>query len=132
MTLRAVKTPQQEGRDYEEELAARYGGRAQPGSGAGHRFKLDCKLGPLLISAKKTIHASYRLTAEELRETFAGSQGPGGRGEQGIMVVGMADYPDDVFIVPGQVMRSLLEGEVELEPTTTRRSAKLAAASKLR
>lgn len=118
------------GRDYEGDLANRYGGKVQPGSGSTPRAKLDWKLGSLLVSVKKTTHSSYRLTAAELRETFAGSQGPGGRGERGIMAIGMADYPDDVFVVPGQVMRSILEGEVDVELPATRRSTKLAVANR--
>jgi hypothetical protein len=122
------RTPQEQGRAYEAELAARYGGRAQPGSGAGPRFKLDWKQGELLASVKHTTHESYRLTAADLRELLAGSQGPAGRGERGIMVIGMAGFPDDVFVVPGDVMRALLEGEVEVRLEPTKRAAKLRAA----
>jgi hypothetical protein len=122
------KTPQQAGRDYDSELAARYGGRAQPGSGAGPRYKLDCKLGELLIEGKRTQHRSYRLTAAELLKVLAGTQGPGGRGEHGVMAIDMAGFPDDVFVVPGAVMRALLAGEVEAQVAPSRREAKLAAA----
>lgn len=122
------RTPQQLGRDYDSELAARYGGRAQPGSGAGPRFKLDCKIGALLIEGKRTQHESYRLTAEELRKVLAGAAGPGGRGEHGIMAIDMAGFPDDVFVVPGSVMRALLAGEVDAQVAPTKRAARLAAA----
>jgi hypothetical protein len=121
-------TPQQAGRDYDSELAARYGGRAQPGSGAGDRFKLDCKLGELLIEGKRTSHESYRLAAAELRKVLAGTTGPGGRGEYGVMAIDMAGFPDDVFVVPGAVMRALLAGEVQAEIAPGKRAAKLAAA----
>jgi hypothetical protein len=121
-------TPQQAGRDYDSELAARYGGRAQPGSGAGPRYKLDCKLGELLIEGKRTQHESYRLTAAELLKVLAGTQGPGGRGEHGVMAIDMAGFPDDVFVVPGAVMRALLAGEVEAQVAPSRREVKLAAA----
>jgi hypothetical protein len=121
-------TPQQAGRDYDSELAARYGGRAQPGSGAGSRFKLDCRIGDLLIEGKRTQHESYRLTAEELRKVLAGTIGPGGRGEHGVMAIDMAGFPDDVFVVPGAVMRALLAGEVQAAIAPGRRAAKLAAA----
>src|SRR3982751_4228869 len=55
-------TPQQAGRDYEVELANRYGGKVQPGSGSGVKAKLDWRLGNLLASVKHTTHRSYRLT----------------------------------------------------------------------
>lgn len=123
-------TPQQKGRDYEAELVERYGGRTQPASGATPLYKLDCKIGELLVSAKRTKHESYRLTAAEMRETLAGSEGPGGRGEKGIMAIDMAGYPDDLFVVPGQVMRAILQGDVEVGVITqTKREAKLAAAA---
>jgi hypothetical protein len=126
------RTPQEQGRDYEEELAARYGGRAQPNSGAGPRWKLDWKRGSLLFSAKHTVHRSFRLTAEDLHEVRAGSQGPGGRGERGVMVVRMGGFPDDVFVVPGEVMRELLAGDPEVQSSAepSRRAQKLAAAAR--
>lgn len=129
MTLRSVRTPQQQGRDYETELAARYGATLQPASGAGHRFKLDCKLGALLFSAKRTTHASYRLTAEDLREALAGAQGSGGRGEVPAMAIRMEGFPDDVFVLRGSDLRALLEGDVEVAFTPSKRASKLAAAA---
>jgi hypothetical protein len=122
------RTPQQAGRDYDSELAARYGGRAQPQSGAGVRYKLDCKLGELLIEGKRTQHESYRLTAAELRKVLAGTAGPGGRGEHGVMAINMAGFADDVFVVSGSVMRALLAGEVQAQVAPSRREAQLAAA----
>lgn len=125
--LRSV-TPQQEGRDYENSLAARYGGKAQPGSGAGDRFKLDWKLGSLLVSAKKTSNESYRLTAKDLREALAGAQGPGGRGEIPAMAIEMEGFPDDVFVLRGQDLRAIFEGEVELSVEPSKRRNKIEAA----
>jgi hypothetical protein len=127
MTLRPV-TPQQQGRDYEAELADRLGGKAQPASGAGPRWKLDLKLGSLLFSAKHTEHESYRLKAEDLREALAGTQGPGGRGEIPAMAIRMAGFPDDVFVMRGSDLRALLEEEVTASISPSKRAAKLAAA----
>jgi hypothetical protein len=129
MKLRPV-TPQQQGRDYEAELANRYGGKAQPGSGATPRFKLDLKLGSLLFSAKHTEHESYRLKAEDLREALAGSQGPGGRGEIPAMAIRMQGFPDDVFVMRGSDLRALLEEEVTASISPSKRSAKLQAAAR--
>lgn len=129
MPLRSLRTPQEQGRDYEAELADRYGGSAQPGSGAGHRFKLDWRLGSLLFSAKHTRHESYRLTAAELREALAGAQGPGGRGEVPAMAIRMAGFPDDVFVLRGSDLRALLEGDVEVTLSPSKRASKLAAAA---
>jgi len=131
VSVRRLRTPQDDGRAYDHELAERYGGRAQPGSGAGPVFKLDCKIGELLIEGKRTSHESYRLTAHELRKVLAGTVGPGGQGEHGVMAIDMAGYPDDVFVVPGSVMRALLAGEISTpaaEPS--RLAAKLAAAER--
>jgi len=128
VSLRST-TPQQDGRDYEHELAARYGGKAQPGSGAGDRYKLDCKIGSLLFSAKHTRAESYRLTAAELREALAGSQGPGGRGEIPAMAIRMTGFPDDVFVMRGSDLRAILEGDVEVSIESSKKSAKLAAAA---
>jgi hypothetical protein len=127
--MKVVKgTPQQQGRDYEAELADRYGGKAQPGSGATPRFKLDWKLGGLLVSAKHTEHESYRLKASDLREALAGTQGPGGRGEIPAMAIRMAGFPDDVFVLRGSDLQAILEGETPVEFTPSKRAAKLAAA----
>lgn len=126
--LSSRSTPQQDGRDYEAELAARYGGKAQPGSGATPRFKLDLKLGSLLFSAKHTRHESYRLTAAELQEALAGASGPGGRGEIMAMAIKMEGFPDDVFVLRGSDLRAILEREVEAMIAPSKRTAKLAAA----
>lgn len=128
MSLRSVITPQQKGRNHEVELASRYGGKLQPGSGSGVRYKLDWKLGELLVEVKTTIHESYRLTATEMRKALAGAQGPGGRGEHMVMAIRMEGFPDDVFIVPGQTMRALLAGEVDAQIAPSKRASKLAAA----
>jgi hypothetical protein len=127
--LRSV-TPQQEGRDYEAELAARLGGKAQPNSGAGPRWKLDLKLGSLLFSVKHTLHESYRLKAEDLREALAGAQGPGGRGEIPAMAIKMQGFPDDIFVLRGSDLTAILEAQVDVGQieATTKRAAKLAAA----
>lgn len=125
------RTPQEQGRDYEAELAARYGGRAQPASGAGPRYKLDWRLGRLLASVKRTTHRSYRLTADDLLEMRAGAQGPGGRGETPCMVIGMEGVPDDVFVFLGSDLRAMLEGEAPApEFSPGKRAAKLAAAAR--
>lgn len=122
--LRPV-TPQQAGRDYDEELAKRYGGKAQPNSGATPRFKLDCKLGELLVEGKRTTHESYRLTAAELHKALAGAQGPGGAGEIPAMCISMAGFPDDVFVIRGRDLQAMLEGETEVSLAPSKRSAKL-------
>jgi len=109
------RTPQQIGRDYEFELAERYGGTPQPASGAGPRFKLDCKLGSLLVSAKRTTHESYSLKAAEMREALAGAQGPGGRGEVPAMAIRMEGFDDDLFALRGSDLLEILQGEVEVE-----------------
>jgi hypothetical protein len=122
------RTPQQLGRDYESEFSKRYGGKPQPASGATPRYKLDWRGGGLLASLKRTIHKSYRLTADELQETLAGAQGPGGRGEIGVMAIRMDGFPDDVFVIRGQDLRSMLEGEVEVTFAPSKRAIRLAAA----
>jgi hypothetical protein len=121
-------TPQQAGRDYERELAERYGGTPQPGSGATPRFKLDWKVGQLLVSAKRTKHRSYRLTAEELQEALAGAQGPGGRGETPAMAIRMEGFPDDVFVLRGSDLQQIMTGEVQVTMDPSKRLRKLAAA----
>jgi len=130
--MRVVRTPQEQGRDYESDLAARYGGQVQPGSGSTPRFKLDWRLGRLLVSVKRTTHESYRLTAADLQEALAGAQGPGGRGEIPAMAIHMEGFPDDVFVLRGSDLRAMLEGDVEVRVEPTRRAARLAAADQNR
>ena len=125
-----MRTPQQLGRDYEKDFPRRYGGRPQPASGATPRFKLDWRGGGLLASLKHTIHRSYRLTADELQEALAGAQGAGGRGEVGVMVIKMDGFPDDVFVIRGSDLRSMLEGDVDVSFTPSKRAERLAAASR--
>lgn len=123
------RTPQQAGRDYEHDLAQRLGGRPQPNSGAGVRYKLDLKLSSILFSVKHTEHESYRLTAANLREALSGAQGPGGRGEIPAMAIRMQGFPEDVFVLRASDLVEILQGDVELEPTVpSRRQARLAAA----
>lgn len=122
------KSPQQLGRDYEASFSKTYGGKAQPASGATPRYKLDWRGCGLLASLKHTLHKSYRLTADELQETLAGAQGPGGRGEIGVMAIRMNGFPDDVFVIRGQDLRSMLEGEVEVTFAPSKRALRLAAA----
>jgi hypothetical protein len=124
------RTPQELGREYEQDFARRYGGAAQPASGATPRFKLDWKMGTLLASLKHTIHRSYRLTADELQEALAGAQGPGGRGEIPAMVIKMDGFPDDVIVMRVTDLQSALEGEVEVSFTPGKRAQKLAAAAR--
>jgi hypothetical protein len=130
MIGKGLRSVQEQGRDYERELAQRYGGSEQPNSGAGPRFKLDWKLGSLLFSAKHTKHESFTLKAADLREALAGAQGPGGRGEIPAMAIRMEGFPDDVFVLRGSDLRALLEGDVEapVQFVTGKRAAKLAAA----
>lgn len=131
MSVRRL-TPQQQGRDYEAELAARLGGKAQPASGATPRFKLDLKVASLLFSAKHTEHESYRLTAKDLNEMVAGAQGPGGRGEIPAMAIRMQGFSDDVFVLRGSDLRAILESETDVAFTPSKRASKLAAAKKRR
>jgi hypothetical protein len=122
------RTPQQLGLDYEEDFAKRYGGSAQPRSGAGPKYKLDWKLGSLLASLKHTMHESYRLTAAELREALAGAQGPGGRGETPAMVIKMAGFPDDVLVMRVSDLEAMLQGETEVVTfAPSKRAQRLAA-----
>lgn len=129
MKLRPV-TPQQAGRDYEADSADRYGGKAQPASGATPRAKLDWKLGQLLVSSKMTTHSSYRLTAADLQEALAGAQGPGGKGEIPAMSIRMNGFPDDIFVLRGTDLRAILEEEVTIAVEPTKRASKLAAAQR--
>ena len=122
-----IKTPQQLGRDYEEDFARRVGGKPQPNSGAGPRYKLDWKMGSLLASLKHTVHRSYRLTADELQEALAGAQGPGGRGEIPAMVIKMDGFPDDVLVMRVSDLQAIFQGEVEVSFETSKRAARLAA-----
>jgi len=125
---RHLRSAQQEGRDYEGELAERLGGKVQPGSGSTPLYKLDLKLGSVLFSVKHTRHQSYRLTAEELNEALAGAQGPGGRGEIPAMAIRMDGFPDDILVFRGSDLRAILEQDVEVVITPSKRATKLAAA----
>jgi hypothetical protein len=123
------RSPQQLGRDYEAELAARVGGKAQPASGAGPKWKLDWRLGSILFSVKHTLAKSYRLSAKELQEALAGAQGPGGRGEIPAMCIRMDGFPDDVVVMRLSDLQSFFEGEVAVDVVPSKRQAKLAAAN---
>ncbi len=73
------ETPQERGRRYEVALAKRIGGKVVPGSGSGFA-KLDVGNGVLLISAKDTSAASFRVGDELFREVDDAISGPGGLG----------------------------------------------------
>jgi len=74
-------TPQARGRQWEEELGELIGGELVPMSGAGVR-KLDVAGQSLLISAKHTDAASFRVDAAMLTELRDATMGSGGVGAE--------------------------------------------------
>lgn len=76
-----LPTAQQAGRAYEVDLAKRIGGRVVPGSGSKPFAKLDVGKGALLLSAKKTGAASFRVADDLFQEVDDAINGPGGVGD---------------------------------------------------
>lgn len=123
--------PQQAGVDYEHGFAERNGLDRVPGSGNGDRYKLDVGNVEVLISLKWTGAESFRITAEDMRETLAGAGGPGGRGQLGILVARMEGIGEEVATMRWSDLLAVLSGEVELGLRPNGRAAKLAAADPL-
>lgn len=100
-----AKSPQQKGRDYEAEIADRFGGEVVEGSGNQPFAKLDVSGQKILLSCKHTVHESYRLTAEVVDEAIRAIDAPGGlggdtipgvavgiEGEQDLIVLRLSDF----------------------------------------
>jgi hypothetical protein len=123
--------PQQKGRAFEKEFAARHGLSTVPGSGATPRFKLDVGSVDLLLSLKWTSAESFRITAADVRETLAGAGGPGGRGQVGLLVARISGLGEEIVIGRESDVFSLLRGDTAVTLRPGARATKLAAADPL-
>lgn len=116
-----MSTPQQRGRDYEEEVAKSLGGEPTKGSGNVWHTKLDFQNVSLVISCKYTEAESLRLTQDSLDEVIQAVDGPGGRG--GDVVPGLAtrvggpDGTDFITLRAVDLIR-LLREDAKAIPTT--------------
>ena len=82
-----MKTPQQEGRDWEPIFAKSIGADLVPGSGAFFA-KLDVRGATVLWSLKHTKHKSFSFKDDYMREAIEAIHGPGGVG--GNVIPGVA------------------------------------------
>lgn len=99
-----MSTPQQEGRDYEVELAKRIGGKPVPGSGAGFT-KLDVHGLNLVASLKYTRDKSFRLEDRLFTEVRDAIHAPGGVGSGiGAVVVRTAGFETITFKLDDALM----------------------------
>ena len=72
---------QQQGREWEKEIADEFGLTLVPGSGAPWHSKLDITGQGARWSLKWTSKDSYRVTKEDLEEAIDATRGMGGTGE---------------------------------------------------
>ena len=85
MGAKEQKTPQDRGRAFEAEWAAKVGAKPQKGSGNYYLWRLDVEnRGRYLWSCKHTDGKSYRLRIEDIDEVIEAVEGPGGVGGETI------------------------------------------------
>lgn len=121
-------TPQDLGRRYEKDFADRYGAKQTAGSGATPRYKLDVDHVSVLWSLKHTEAESFRLTAKDLLDAFAGAEGPGSRMVLPAMAVNVPAIREEVAVVRVRDLLALLRGEVVVNVKPTQRDVKRAFA----
>lgn len=120
-------TPQEKGREYERELAARLGAKEVPGSGATPFRKLDVEGSSFLVSAKHTDHDSFRLTRSDLREARTAVSGAGGVGGDFhplmVLRVGGVDG-SEVVVMELDTFIGMMKGEFQFGKDTSKGEAR--------
>lgn len=114
-------TPQQRGRDFEEEFSKRTGAKQQPGSGNQHFALMDNEhVGKILWSLKYTDFDSFRLTKDDLKEVQNAVNGPGGVGGDTLPAMAININGLEVTIFIGDSYLKLLEEDVKfIKPDKT-------------
>jgi hypothetical protein len=124
-------TPQELGRQQEATYAKRWGFAMVPGSGATPRAMLDVGKGRIIVSLKRTVDGSIRITADMLREARAGASGPRARATDIIPALAfyLEDGDEDWTALPTDVLMDILRGDIQVEaPESSVREQRRAAA----
>jgi hypothetical protein len=107
-------TAQDEGRAFEVEFAKRIGASPVPGSGNKWYSKLDVSGRGVRWSCKLTRKASYRLTKDDLSETFDATGAGGGDGSIPAMVLRVGSPEYDVVVMRVDDFLSIVTERVTL------------------
>lgn len=92
-------TPQNEGREFEKELAQEFGLEQVPGSGSVWHSKLDMRGNRARWSLKTTGLVAFPLTLTDIKEAFEACYGPGGDGSTPLWAVRMTQAGEDFVVM---------------------------------
>lgn len=133
-------TPQERGREFEDELALEFGLDVVPGSGSQWHSKLDITGKGARWSLKYTEGHSVPLTAVDLYEAVEACEGIGADGSMPLWAIRMEKLfgvcETDFVLLRKEDFRSLAAGELELiapeKPKAAQRKARAAIPALLR
>lgn len=121
-----MKTPQELGRDWENEWKKTIDGQLQPNSGATAHNKLDVRSKRITWSNKLTTTGTFNLTKALINEANAATVAPGGNGTIpafAIRIVGVGDF----VLLQSDDFLELLYEEPILQPDKASIKRKLAS-----
>lgn len=110
------KTPNEIGREWEKQLAARLGGSVVPGSGNQWHSKLDVGSHSFLWSCKATLAQSFRLTLDDVYEAVRAVIGPGGKGGRTIPAIALKIQDEELAVLRLSDLLELLQEDVKFIP----------------
>jgi len=106
-------TAQNQGRQFEKELAEEFGLELVPSSGSVWYSKLDLKGRGARWSLKYTSLIKWPLTYEDIEEGIAACYGPGGDGSCPIWAVRIAPN-EDYIILRKEDFKAIQKGDIKL------------------
>ncbi len=114
------KTPQEIGREFEEQFAEELGLKLVPGSGSQWHSKLDVKGKGARWSLKATRHRSYSLSCDDLEELAVACYGLDGDGSLPLMAIRLyaEDDPVEVVVMLKDDFLPIVRGEYTLAQET--------------
>lgn len=116
---------QDQGREYEKQIAAEFGLNLVPGSGSQWFAKLDSYGKGFRASIKWTSKESYRVTKKDIDELIEVATGVGGTGEIPIWVLHFNEQ--DFVLLRKQDFLSWSKGEISIEKEQRAGTAKRSA-----
>lgn len=107
-------TPQQQGRQFEKEIADEFDLQTTPASGAFWFSKLDLFGYGTRWSCKFTQKRSFRLTQDDIDEAVKACQGPGGDGSIPLWMLRLGSEKYDLVIMRKEDFKLFTEKNINL------------------
>lgn len=109
-----MSTPQDQGREFEKELANEFGLNQVPGSGSVWYSKLDLSGHGVRWSLKFTGLTSFPITLIDIKEAFEACFGLGGDGAIPIWAVRMGQIDEDFIVMRKEDFKLMQMGYAKL------------------